>query len=243
MRIFSDLSILGHYTNYIFISPHLDDAILSAAALIYDLKDKGKVKIITVFTETSKKNNATIRDFTKSCHHLNSRELFLDRRTEDKKICQYLKINYLHLGFIDALWRDSYNSIEEVFTNKINNTKKEQDLEKSIISKLKKIIKNNKNTVIFAPLSIGNHIDHRIINKICRDNYMNVIYWEDYPYNLRSGLSEELVKKNSLSSFEFNKNLIVKAKLIRFYKSQIFTLFTDKPILLKKERYYFKQDH
>lgn len=208
---------------YYFISPHLDDAILSAGGLIFDLKDNNKVKIITVFTKGNK--------------------LFLKRKEEDISVCKYLGIDYLHLGFADALWRNSYDSIEDVFSKQINSTKEEVDLEKIIIKKLKKIIKNAKNTTIFAPLSIGNHIDHRIVNKICRENFINVIYWEDYPYNLKSSFSEELVKKNSLLNFEFSKNLFIKDKLIKFYKSQIPILFGDKPIIIKKERYYFSESN
>lgn len=239
MNAFSNSSILGNYTDYIFISPHLDDAILSAGALINHLSSIGKVKIITVFTKSSKKKTEATEEFTRSCHHSNSSKLFLNRQEEDKKLCKYLKVDYLHLGFTDALWRDGYKSIKEVFSNKINGTKKEKDLEKLITRKLKKIIKNKKNTVIFAPLSIGNHTDHRMVNKICRDNFINVIYWEDYPYNLKSNPSEELVKKNSMSNFEFDKDLRSKDKLIRFYKSQISTLFADQSIPLKKEKYYF----
>lgn len=226
-------------TRYVFISPHLDDAILSAGGLISYLKVQNKVKIITVFTKASKKINDSIQEFTQSCNYTNSEELFLNREEEDKKLCQYLKIDHLHLGFTDALWRDEYDSTEDVFSKRINRTKKERDLEKLIIQELKKKIKNARNTIIFAPLSIGNHVDHRIINRICRDNFTNVIYWEDYPYNLKSNLSEELVKKNSLLCFEFSKNLLIKEKLIKFYKSQIPILFGDKQIIIKKERYYF----
>lgn len=210
---------LNNKRNYIFISPHLDDAILSAGGLIHYLKDKGKVKIITVFTKGD--------------------EIFSKRKIEDINVCQYLGIGYLHLGFIDALWRDSYNSMEDIYINKIISTKEEQYLEKAIIDKLKKTIDNNKYTVIFAPLSMGNHIDHKIVNKICQDNFTDVIYWEDYPYNLKSNLPKEFIKKNNLSCFEYKKNLFIKEKLIKFYSSQIPNLFGDKPIILKKEKYYF----
>lgn len=198
---------LNNKKNYIFISPHLDDAILSAGALIYELKNKGRVKIITVFTKGD--------------------DFFLRRKKEDKNACHYLEIDYLHLDFTDVLWRNSSNLIEE------------KNLEKTIINRLKKSIKNNKDTIIFAPLSIGNHIDHILINKVCRDNYTNVIYWEDYPYNLKYKLSEVFIKKNNLSYFEYKKNLFIKEKLIKFYSSQIPSLFGNKPIILKKERYHF----
>ena len=205
--------------NVYFISPHLDDAILSAGGLIYDLKDKEKVKIVTVFTKGD--------------------ELFLKRKVEDENVCRYLKINYSHLGFKDALWRKSYGSMEDIFTKNFDNKKEEQNLKKIITNKLKKIINNEKNIVIFSPLSVGNHADHRIINKICKDNFTNVIYWEDYPYNLKSNLPIESIKKNKLSFLELEKNLFIKEKLIKFYKSQIPVLFKNKPIIIKKEKYYY----
>ncbi|MCR4313010.1 MAG: PIG-L family deacetylase [Candidatus Roizmanbacteria bacterium] len=195
---------------YYFISPHLDDAILSAGGLINYLKDRKKIKIITVFTEGDK--------------------LFLKRRIEDMNVCRYLGIEYLHLGFTDVLWRDIFN------------LKKERILVKAITNKIKKLIKNSEDPIIFAPLSIGNHIDHRIVNKICKDNFTNVIYWEDYPYNLKSNLLPEFIKKNRFLYFEYKKRLFEKEKLIKFYDSQIMDLFRDKPIILKKEKYYFNFD-
>lgn len=209
---------LNNKKNYYFISPHLDDAILSAGALIYELKERGRVKIITIFTKGDKS--------------------FLKRKIEDKNVCRFLKINYLHLDFIDALWRNSYRSMEDLFVKKVNSTKEEQNLEAAIVNKLKKTI-NNEKGLVFAPLSIGNHIDHRIVNKICRDNFTDVIYWEDYPYNLKSKISSQFIKKNNLGCFEFKKNIFRKEKLIKFYSSQIQSLFGDKPIIIKKERYYF----
>jgi LmbE family N-acetylglucosaminyl deacetylase len=225
-----------------FISPHLDDAILSAGALINELKNIKKITIVTVFTKASNKTSSSIKEFNRSCHCLDSAKLFKNREKEDIKLCKHLKINYLHLGFPDALWRDDFNSMDDIFSNKINKTKKEKNLERTIIKKLKKIINDDENTIIFAPLSIGNHVDHRIINKICKDNFTNVIYWEDYPYNLNLSIFEKFIKKSVFPTFKFNKNLFVKKKLIKFYKSQISMLFGNKPITLKEERYYLKKN-
>jgi len=205
---------------YYFISPHLDDAILSAGTLIYELKNRGMVKIITIFTKGDKS--------------------FLKRKIEDKNVCRFLKIDYLHLDFIDALWRNSYSSMEDLFIKKVNSTKEEQNLEAAIVNKLKKTI-NNRKGLVFAPLSIGNHIDHRIVNKICRDNFTDVIYWEDYPYNLKLNPMMEFIKNINRPYFEYKKNLFIKEKLIKFYRSQIPSLFNNKPIILKRERYYLNQ--
>lgn len=206
--IFICMDILKNKKYYYFISPHLDDAILSAGGLIYDLKYKGKVKIITVFTKGD--------------------EIFLKRKIEDKNVCNYLGIDFIHLGFNDILWRNHFDLIEE------------QKIKIKITDRLKKIINNNKDTAIFAPLAIGNHPDHIIIDKICQDNFKDAIYWEDYPYYLYYDLPKEFIKRNKLSLFEYKKNLFIREKLIKFYKSQLYILFQNKPIIIKKERYYFK---
>ncbi len=197
---------LNNKKNYYFISPHLDDAILSAGALIYELKERGRVKIITVFTKGDKS--------------------FLKRKVEDKNVCRFLKVGYLHLDFTDVMWR------------KRTVIKKEEKLKKEITDKLMKII-NDKRGVVFAPLSIGDHTDHKMVSEICRDNLTDVIYWEDYPYNLKSKIAPPFIKRNNLSFFEYKKNLFIKEKLIKFYSSQIQSLFGDKPIILKKEKFYY----
>lgn len=227
------------YNKIYFISPHLDDAILSAGALIYELKDTSKVAIISVFTKASNKNNKASLEFTRSCQYRDARELFSSRRRDDKILCQFLKIGCYHLGFVDALWRENFNSLKQVFRKRLNNNKNEQNLEKAIIKKLKKIIKNKEKSLIFSPLALGNHIDHIIVKRICEKNFADVIFWEDYPYNLKKQVSKDFIKKNKFSFFEFKKNLFIKEKLISFYKSQISLLFGDKPIVVKKERYYY----
>lgn len=80
---------IGKMTNKyeaIFVSPHLDDAILSCGGLIAKLtKEKKRILIVTVFTKGI--NTVRIKD--------------------DMEVCKTLGADYLHLGFVDEVKRRS----------------------------------------------------------------------------------------------------------------------------------------
>lgn len=77
----------------IFISPHLDDAILSCGGLIAKFsKEKKKILIVTVFTEGINKK----------------------RKNEDNEVCKALNVDYIHLGLTDVINRKNDLSWEKI---------------------------------------------------------------------------------------------------------------------------------
>src|SRR3989344_5876415 len=94
----------------VFVSPHLDDSILSAGALMCHLSQKTKVTAITVFTEASPKPyTLSAKKFLYSCGYRNAQELFDARKKEDSNIFSGLGVEFRHLGFTDAAWRKKEN--------------------------------------------------------------------------------------------------------------------------------------
>src|SRR4051812_22907832 len=89
----------------LFVSPHLDDAVLSAGALIAELAQHQPVLVVTVFTEASVgPHGRAARSFLAACPIADAAELFAERRREDVDALRRLRARALHLGRTDALF-------------------------------------------------------------------------------------------------------------------------------------------
>jgi hypothetical protein len=238
---------INNYNIFIFISPHLDDAILSCGQLIIDLcKLKKKITIITVFTKASA-NTSTPQamEFLKLCGHNSAIELFNERAGEDMKISRYLKIKSIHLNQVDAAWREDQNK-KPIYKNRLiqmsgNVSPKDKKLVARVESKLKTIISKHKKALILGPCGIGGHIDHVIVSKILAKLPYPKLFWEDFPYNTK-GIKRLLffifnTKFHRL--FSVNNKSSEKERLIKDYKSQIPCLFPSGDIPDISERYYY----
>ena len=233
----------------IFVSPHLDDAILSAGGLISYLADKTEVKVINIFTKASKPPyTISTKRFLSQCGYDDADLLFKDRAAEDGGLLSSLNIKPVNLGFIDAPFRkyDNPNFLRKlsarllpefihiypihrlnIASNKISSA--DNAMIDEIKNKLRQITSGLKDFYIFCPFATDTHIDHVIARKACSEEFKKVVFWSDYPY---------YKNKNKLKiDFEFNQNDAVKEKLIRGYKSQIKILFKNNQIELSPEYY------
>lgn len=237
--------IIENKSTCFFVSPHLDDAILSAGELISYLSKKTKVEIITIFTKASPKPYTDFAEsYLHSCNYRDADKLFLDRRSEDKKVLNQLKIKYIYyLDFIDAAWRKKSEVIHlyptrlDIISGKIVN--EDQKLMKNIEKKLKSIIYKNRHCIIFCPLGVGKHIDHIITREICTKNFLNLIYWSDFPYNRYSKTEIDFIKSRKLINFNWKNNILLKKNLISGYKTQIASIFPDGYMPILQEYFYY----
>lgn len=236
------------YDKFMFFSPHLDDAILSCGQLIIELlKKNADITVITVFTKTKTKTiSPQGKQFLKQCGYKTSSKLYRDFNLEDKKVLKHLKVKYIHLGFTDAAWRTNeigkptYQNSDVQFSGNVSVSDKK--LIKDVSQKIKSIINKRKGeTMIFAPLSIGSHVDHVIVKKALEKINVPAIYWKDYPYCLNKKLIKQyfLNNKNEIKYLKLSTlNHRSKNKLIMFYRSQLKSLFPTGRIKYSPEEYY-----
>ena len=234
----------------IFISPHLDDVALSAGGLISYLAKKVEIKVVTVFTECGNNNSLSAKAFLKQCNYLNGEELFENRRKEDIAAFNSIHVKTTHLGFKDALWRQKIKiSFINKFFEKIlpefgliyptyrfhitkgSLSQQDEDTISSIAEKLKVIISESKDAVIFCPVGIGNNVDH-LVTKKSVEMISEPIYWMDQPYEYRG---QKSTSNGNYYSYEFNNNQ--KIKLISFYKTQVPAVFSKGKIPVLKEEF------
>ena len=169
---------------YIYLSPHLDDAVFSCGGLIWEQTQNGHtVEIWTIFSDDPPPDE--LSPFATSLHQDwgLSHDPIRVRRKEDVEACQILGATPKYLPYLDCIYRKSprgdilYQSEEEIFggMNPAERTLVDllsQDLRKQLPSK----------AVFAAPLGIGNHVDHEITRKAVRELGFPVHYYADYPY-------------------------------------------------------------
>ncbi|WP_353747990.1 MULTISPECIES: hypothetical protein [unclassified Paenarthrobacter] len=91
---------------WLFLSPHLDDAVLSCGALIEAQAGGREIIVATLFTEaTPGPHTRAARSFLRQCTHSSALDLFEARKTEDNKVLTEMGARPLHMGGVDALFR------------------------------------------------------------------------------------------------------------------------------------------
>ena len=239
-----------------FISPHLDDAILSSGALIKELSGKVPVKVINVFTSPGvEPQTLSGKTFLKQVGYDNAQKLYKDRRKEDREVFKKLGIKPLNMGFIDAQGRlkSKVGKLRELLGNILPEfthshptyrlhvirggiNKDDEKLMIEIENKLKTLIVDRKSIVI-CPIGTGKHVDHIMVREVCRKNFPNVILCRDGSYDNKKAGSELFPEKSDLKTYSYSKNLKEKKRLILGYKSQVNALYPN-GINNLSERYY-----
>jgi LmbE family N-acetylglucosaminyl deacetylase len=169
---------------WIFLSPHLDDAAFSCGGLIWDLTSAGQdVEIWTCFAGDP--DPETLSPLATSLHKSweLSANAYQIRRQEDLMACEVLGAGARHLPYLDCIYRQTedgehyYTSGEAIFGGLDS---READLIDLISSELAASIPAG--ATIAAPLGIGNHVDHEIIRKAANRLSNPPYYYADYPY-------------------------------------------------------------
>lgn len=238
----------------IFISPHLDDAMLSAGGLIHYLSSKTKVIVINVFTESSDdKQTLSAWKFVKDMGYKKPSILFKERRNEDQQAFSKMHIVPINLGFSDALWRKKKGLVPQLLGNflpefahayptyrfhmtKGKLAKADRETITEVSEKLQTIIDQEKKPLIFCPLGVGNHVDHRLTRQVCEQKFSNRVYWSDFPYNIRE--NKDGTPPQGYFKATFPVKINDKRALIMAYKTQVSGLFSDGIIPDHKEIFF-----
>lgn len=140
----------------IYLSAHLDDAILSAGGLIYDQTQKGiPVEIWT---------------FMCGIPEDKPKESYLRRIEEDVKAAKVVGANTVHFMFPDAFNR-GYSEVRVPISP-------EDNLDIATVIK-EKLLPDDQ---LVVPLSVGGHVDHVLLRKEAEKLDQPLTYYMDFPY-------------------------------------------------------------
>lgn len=172
---------------WIYISPHLDDAVLSAGGLIHDqARDGERVEIWTLVCGFPPE--ADLTPFAQYLHFqwgfTTAEETVRTRRAEDERAASIVGAKTAHFdGFPDCIYRRDGNGEPlypmDVF---VPPHPAEADLPAQMSAALtKRLLPDD---VLVCPLGIGGHADHFLVRKAVEGLNRPLLYYADIPYLL-----------------------------------------------------------
>ena len=225
---------------HIFLSPHFDDAVFACGGTLAVQVSVGlRPLVITVFGGMPQET--TLSAFGLDVHRgmgfsQNVTTALQTRRDEDAAAMNLLDIDYLWLNYAEAIYRGSpayYNSASELMGGEVHPDDRwiDEDLAGMLVALRKRL----PDTVWYAPLGVGRHVDHQIVcsaaDRLAQLG-AKVNLYEDFPYVARQpeALTERLEEFGNMlepALVEMSEMLPLRQKAAARYASQIASNFGD----------------
>lgn len=249
---------------HVFISPHLDDAVLSCGGLINQLVQRGeKVVSITVMAGSP---NEPLPDtpLTRDLHQRwqAGKDPYETRRQEDFEALHRLGVqNIQHLGLLDCPYRTNVHG-KPLYT--LNSHLFSGIHPDDPVLAYQLPIPQNAHFV-YAPLGAGGHVDHLAVRRAAQQlpSDLVVYYYEEYPYSASSGEARRITDdspqqqvgaqavQTALDSFQqrlrprltflTEDDLAAKIAAIMYYRSQISSFWDNTADMAARVRAYAQE--
>lgn len=212
----------------LLISPHFDDAVLSAGQFMADRPD---CEVVTVFAGFPLTASRVKTPYDEKCGFKNAEDAVAERRREDDRALALLEATAIHLDFADSQYKTE-------FANMVTGGE--------ITSALQELIDKNDYEFIMCPLGLG-HPDHvKVTEAVTRlKTDLQILFWEDLPLRV----VEPQTVPPRLAQYNLSLDKLVQhmttgdkmAKKIRSmlcYSSQINTGILDPFLMYVPERFW-----
>ncbi len=235
--------------NRIYLSPHLDDAVLSCGGTIWQQVQAGdRVLVLTVFAG-SPPPGAELSPFVRELH---SRWAGLDdvadidsdrprstlatstpsRRDEDLTALARLGADACHWPYADCIYRQAADGRflypdEKALWGEMHSA--DGGLIGELVGRLTRLPLARDST-LYAPLGVGHHVDHQVVRRAAEGSGRTLTYYEDFPYaedteGVRAALGDRRARADIVSLSE--EALRAKTAAIACYRSQISTFWDN----------------
>jgi LmbE family N-acetylglucosaminyl deacetylase len=168
---------------WIYLSPHLDDAVLSAGGLIYEQTKAGiPVEIWTFMCGDPQETECS--PLAQLLHaqwgFSSAEETVRGRRIEDKTAGAIVGAGVVHFDFLDCIYRRGKNG--EWLYSEISIPPFEDDAQ--IPSQIAEVISTRlkPDDVLVCQLSVGSHVDHVLVRQAAELLVYPLIFDIDIPY-------------------------------------------------------------
>lgn len=230
-------------TRHIYLSPHLDDAALSCGGRIArQTADGEEVLVVTVFAGDP--DLERLSPFARILHQIwgDPPAPIAERREEDRAAMRRLGASFVHLGFLDAIYRGDptappYGDLYALFGSP---SPLDEPLVEQLVTFLKPLLYGLGPTILYAPLAVGHHVDHQLVNAAALHlpssaGGLQLRFYEDFPY--AAGLAPQHAPDTVAAAQARHGgewivqvvpiDLAAKVETILLYRSQIVSLFGD----------------
>ncbi|MEO6457305.1 MAG: PIG-L deacetylase family protein [Chloroflexia bacterium] len=242
----------------IFLSPHLDDIALSCGGMATRLSKMGARCIGVTVCAAPSPPNEILSSFAEMLHGQWESASGSDieainevRRREEQAALKLLGLEAVWLDVPDAIYRRGsageyfYDSEEGIF-GKVASEERRL-LVPHITEEIRRVALESgaKGRVrVFAPLGVGNHVDHQLLFWAARrlGPRYGVLFYEDYPYASKPGALQARLENLQLPAqprlVPITEQIGIKIAAISRYKSQLDILFGGSEAMPAEVRAY-----
>lgn len=249
--------VLNEGVPAVFVSPHLDDAVLSCAALMRAMADVAPVTVVTLFSAAAEPpHTRAARTFLRQCSKgsggtSDAATLFAARRAEDVAVLGGLGVRHVHLGHPDALFRRRHDPtgllrragrlLPELdhryptfrFDIDLGRVSRgDRELGDRLVAQVAEAARG---AMVFAPLGVGRHVDHLLARSV--GERLGATLYADFPYTVRDPSGEGEAARG-LHPWTWVAGVDGKPSVIAGYRTQVDALFPGGEIPVHPETYY-----
>ncbi len=243
---------------HVYLSPHLDDAVLSCGGRIHRQARAGKPALVVTLFSGRPAADTKLSAFAQLQHMRwgSSDNVVAVRWAEDRAALTVLGADYVRLNYLDCIYRgrergdqpDWYYASEEALLGPVHPA--EQGLPCDLATALSELIPPGDDVTLYAPLTVGNHVDHQLAYAaalILRAQGWCLQFYEDYPYVEKEGALSAALAARGAKDWQpvvtplDEDNLAAKIEAIACYDSQLGVLFGGAELMADRVRGYVAQ--
>jgi len=231
--------MIEHTYDYVCLSPHLDDVVLSCGGIVHALARQGaRVLVVTFFAGSPPDDAITPFALELKERWGNAADPVAVRREEDLAATRELGADALHLPYLDCVYRQDasgreayYPTVEHIFAEV---HPAEEDLLQQLLADLDARLPWLADATVYAPLTAGHHVDHILILRVALAMVRRggkVLFYEDYPYAGNTGVVEAALAPwpghcwERQTIYHQEADLRAKGRAVACYASQISTFW------------------
>jgi LmbE family N-acetylglucosaminyl deacetylase len=242
----------GKLYQRIYLSPHLDDAVLSCGGRIYQERQAGLAVLVLTLMAGDPPPEAEDTAFAAELHA--RWELRADpnpvanRRAEDREALSILSVDGLYWDWPDCIYRRHPATGRNLYVAETDLFGAVHPAEEGLVKEVTRRLSGLPLAAggrVFVPLTVGGHVDHRLVRQAAEvwdAPTGELVFYEDYPYAEQPGALLAIVGDGSWWRAEgvslTEQALAIKTAAIGCYRSQISTFFADIDEMASRVRTY-----
>jgi LmbE family N-acetylglucosaminyl deacetylase len=181
--------------NWVYLSPHLDDVALSAGGLVWEQVQAGQVVHIWTIC-AGDPPDGELSPFAQSIHArwgIGS-DAIAGRRQEDLHSCQIMGALADHFHIPDCIYRRSDKTGAHLYASEEALWYPVHADEQALVLQMAERLRERLSPLLpdirlVSPLTLGNHVDHRLTRAAAEKTGLPLYFYADFPYVLRTGFT------------------------------------------------------
>ena len=236
--------------DYLYLSPHFDDVALSCGGQVF--LHSAAAESVLVVTMTGAEPPDDLRSDTVASLHRRwagslggqmTGSIVAARRAEDREALAALGADAHHLPFLDCIYRRSpksgnllYPGPDDMF-GELN--PEDSEIFGSLAAAFAALPAAGQ---VLLPLTVGGHVDHRILRVVGETVFSDVAYYEDYPYVMTPDALEAVLPPDEREGWRAETIWLTEAALeakieaVAAYRSQLSSFFAGRDDLSARLR-------